>query len=95
MQPLEQKKRQKILLGILIAVAVVTVFIWYSNYQKGPAVEESTSQEESTSATEERLKEMELDFSVLNNNLFKSLKSHGALPVITGETGRENPFEPY
>jgi len=32
-------------------------------------------------------------FSVFDNDLFKSLKSHGVLPVTAGETGRANPFE--
>lgn len=100
-QPLEQKKRQGILIWILVIVAIITAIVWYTNYQKKPSIEEGLITPEEgepvagPSISEERLKEIELDFSVLDNSLFKSLKSHGALPVTAGETGRENPFEPY
>lgn len=96
-QPLKQKQRQRILLGILAIVLIITAFVWYSNYQKAPSVEELISSEKVTgpSATEEKLKAVKLDFGVLDNKLFKSLKSHGVLPVTKGETGRQNPFEPY
>lgn len=98
-QSLEQKKRQKVLLGVLIAVAIITAFIWYINFQKGFSVEEFISSGERVSPdysfTEQRLKEVKLDFSILDDALFKSLKSHGLLPVTAGETGRTNPFQSY
>lgn len=98
-QPLEQKKRQRILIYILVVVAIITAFIWYSNYQKRPVVEEFIPTEEGSaigpSFAEETIKEIRLDFSILDDSLFKSLKSHGLLPVTAGETGRENPFSPY
>lgn len=93
-QPLKQKKRQKILIYVLIVVVIITAFVWYTNYQKKPSLEEGVPAT-GLSVSEERLKEIELDFSILDSPLFKSLKSHGALPVTVGETGRENPFEPY
>ena len=95
-QPLEQKKRQKILLGILVAVIIITVAVWYSSYYEGPSVEEIVPSGQLTtgaSAIEEELKTIKLDFSVFDDDLFKSLKSHGVLPVTAGETGRINPFE--
>ena len=96
-QPLEQKKRQKIFLIILVVVVVITVVVWYLNYQKKPLSEEliSLGGLPGSSITEEKLKVIKLDFGILDNNLFKSLKPHGDLPVTSGETGRENPFEPY
>lgn len=98
-QSLEQKKRQKTLLGILIAAVIITAFVWYISFQKGPSVEEFISPEERVSPgysfTEQRLKEVKLDFGILDDALFKSLKSHGVLPVTAGETGRTNPFRPY
>lgn len=97
MQPLKQKQRQRILIGILAAVLIITAIFWYLNYKKTPSVEGLIPSEKtvSPSATEEKLKAVKLDFSVFDNKLFKSLKSHGVLPVIKGETGRQNPFEPY
>ena len=95
-QPLEQKKRQKILVGILVAVIIITVVILYSNYYKGPSVEETVAPGQLTtgfSAIDEELKTIRLDFSVFDDDLFKSLKFHGVLPVTADETGRINPFE--
>ncbi len=89
-KPLQQKKRQKILLMVLVVVAAITVFYLYSASQKGPVVEESDFL-----ITGEGLEDVKLDLSVLDDSLFKSLKSHGVLPVTVGETGLENPFLPY
>src|SRR4030042_6307767 len=95
-QPLEQKKRQKILVGILVAVVIITVVMLYSSYYKGPSVEETVAPGQLTtgsSAMEEELKTIKLDFSIFDDDLFKSLKSHGVLPVTAGEAGGTNPFE--
>lgn len=95
-QLLEQKKRQKILLGILVAAVVITAFVWYLNFQKSSSIN-GAAQSGSVSVstiTEQKLKEIKLDFSVLDDVLFKSLKSHGILPISPGETGRDNPFQP-
>lgn len=98
-QPLAQAKRQKVLIAILAAVLVITAFVWYINFQKKPLEEEYVSPEQAGTAIslplEERLKEIRLDVSALDNSLFKSLRSHGLLPVTIGEAGRENPLLPY
>lgn len=93
MQPLEQKKRQKVLLGILAVVVIITAFVWYSNYQKKPVKEGESLIGPLVSG--KYLKDVKLDLDILNDDLFKSLKSHGVLPVIPGDTGRDNPFSPY
>lgn len=96
-QTIEQKKRQKILIGILIIVIIITFFFWYSNYQKGPSYQSGSAQEGLTtiSTFEQRFKEIKLDFTILDDSLFKSLKSHGVLPVTVEEAGRKNPFVSY
>jgi len=93
-QPMEQKKRQKILLAVLVAVLIITAVFWYMAYNKKPFEEIAPSGQLpfGVSATEEKLKEIKLDISILDNDLFKSLKSHGVLPVTAGETGRLIPF---
>lgn len=94
-QPLEQKKRQKILLGTLVVVLIITAVVWYMGYNQKPFEEITTSGQlpPGFSATDEKLKELKLELNILDNDLFKSLKSHGVLPVTSGETGRVNPFE--
>jgi len=97
MELIKSKKHQNILVGILIIAIIVTIVFWYVNYQKEPFINNADNQEKSfnVSANEEMLKKITIDFNVLDNDLFKSLKSHGLLPVIAGETGRENPFISY
>ena len=96
-QPLAQLKRQKVLIIILAVVLVITAFVWYLNFQREPDVEEYIPPEGGIAPLpiEERLKEIRLDLSALDDTLFKSLRSHGLLPVIVGESGRENPLESY
>lgn len=96
-QPLVQLKRQKVLIIVLAVVLVITAFVWYLNFQREPAVEEYIPLEGGIAPLpiEERLKEIRLDLSALDDALFKSLRSHGLLPVTVGESGRENPLEPY
>lgn len=86
----KQKKRQKILL-VALAIVIVIVVIWYLVLQKEPSDDTDTLHTDK----EEVIKKVELDFSVLDDALFKSLKSHGILPVTSGDTGKVNPFETY
>ncbi len=92
-KPAEQKKRQKTLIIILIVVVIIAIIVWYLGLQEGPSIK--VPAESGVSPAEEILKEIKLDFSVFDDPLFKSLKSHGALPITVGETGRENPFSSY
>lgn len=96
-QPLAQLKRQKVLIIVLAVVLVITAFVWYSNFQREPTVEKYIPPEGGTYSlpVEERLREIRLDLSALDDALFKSLRSHGLLPVTIGESGRENPLLPY
>jgi len=98
MPGLKQKKRQQILIIVLVATIIITGVSWYlSNQEKLTGTKVVSDQEGLTgfSITEERLAEIKLDFSIFNDPLFKSLKSHGLLPVTVDEVGRENPFEAY
>jgi len=93
---MNQKKRQNLLIGILIIVAIIAIIYWYPNYKKTPLIEESKQQTTTgLLSAEEIIKEIKLDFSILDNALFESLESHGILPVTAGETGNPNPFLSY
>ncbi len=98
MSELKQKKRQKVLIIILIIAVIVTGITWYLNRPKTSPATKLISGEKGSSGfsiTEERLAEIKLDFSIFEDPLFKSLKSHGLLPVTVDQAGRENPFEAY
>lgn len=96
-QPLAQLKRQKVLIIVLAVVLVITAFVWYTNFRREPTDEKYIPPEGGIAPLpiEERLKEIRLDLSALDDALFKSLRSHGLLPVTVGESGRENPLEAY
>lgn len=91
-KPLEHKKQQKILLAALAVVIVITAFVWYSNSQKKVVIEPGPATQP---LMEVGVKNIKLDLDVLDDPVFKSLKSHGALPVTVEEAGRDNPFSPY
>lgn len=50
-----------------------------------------------TSSIEERekIREINLDLSIFDDERLKSLKSYITLPIVVGESGRENPFAPF
>jgi len=97
MAGLKQKKRQQILIIILIIAVIITAITWYLNNREQPIQTEIPGEQAVTgfSITEERVAEIKLDFSIFEDPLFKSLESHGLLPVTVDETGRENPFEAF
>lgn len=98
--PLEKRKRQKILLFVALGIVLVAVLVLYFGFWKKPAPSETTSLTPAPSGgvsavSEERLKQINLDFEFLNEKILSFLKIHGDIPVEKGETGRDNPFNPY
>lgn len=98
---LEQRKRQKILLFISLGIALGAVLVLYFGFLKKPAPSEVVSvtpigpSTGGSTVPEERLKKINLDFEFLNEKILSFLKIHGNIPVQKGETGRDNPFNPY
>ncbi len=93
----KQKKRQTILFAVLAVAVLVGVFILYSNYYENKSKTEKSQEAtaEIISGFERELGKVKLELDILDNKLFKSLKSYGVLPVTPGETGQENPFQPH
>lgn len=104
---LEQRKRQKTLLFVGLGIILVTISVLYFGFWKtAPTSEEQivpgtvgvveTTPKVST-ATEEKLKKINLDFKFLNEKIIPFLKIHGNIPVKIDKdkVGRENPFIPY
>jgi len=89
---IEQKKRQKVLIGLLVVVIIITAIVWYSSFSKRPSLEQSIG---GLSASDQTLKDAKLDLGVLDNAVFKALKSYGVLPVTVEGAGRDNPFGSY
>ncbi len=91
--PFKEKKRQKTLLVILAVVIVIAGFVLY-NSQRDTASKKVQQAASGVTQKEKELKEIKLELEVLDNKMFQYLKSFGVLPVIPGDTGRENPFQP-
>jgi len=103
---LDQKKRQKILLFVALGIFLVAVLVLYFGFWKSNpvSVEEIQNQVTGTAQTsrtsgvsEQKLKEIDLDFDFLNNKILPFLKKHGKIPVEVDKEkiGRDNPFIPY
>ena len=98
MQSAKEKKRQKILIGVLIIAVLGALIFWYAN-KTNEADDIATDGQQALNngelSVESILRNMKIDFSILDDSLFGSLESHGILPVTVTETGRTNPFESY
>lgn len=104
-KPLEQRKRQQILLIVGLAIIIIAgLVLYFGLWKRQPVSEEPpleaqplvpSYEERITLVLEEKLKKIDLDFTFLNETILPFLKIHGDLPVEKGETGRDNPFIPY
>lgn len=102
---LEQKKRQKILLFVGLGIILAIVLVLYFGFWKTTPVPESQispgtgvdTVPKTSTATEEKLQKINLDFDFLNEKIIPFLKIHGNVPVKIdkNEVGRSNPFIPY
>jgi len=84
---IKQRKKQKYLILIFIAVLLITSFVlWFGFFKK---------EETSTLTAAIAPREIKIDFEVLNNPLLKELKPFIKVFPFEGLVGRENPFLPY
>ena len=104
----QEEKKQKILTVILVTCFLVMAIVLIWNFS-GPKTSNQPAEmisetadgnfpylnKENGSLPSEGLVSTELDLKVLESAQFKNLRSHGDLPVKSGQTGRINPFLPY
>lgn len=85
---LQQEKRQKYLILILVGVILLTFFVvWRGFLFKPKAVLAPTISEPP---------EIEINFQTLKSPLLKELQPYQEIePLLEEEMGRENPFIPY
>ena len=85
---LQQKKTQRNLILVFLAVIVITALVVWQGFLK----------------EEQKLpfggllfpqKEVEIDFGVLESSSLEALESFSEIESFEGELGRENPFLPY
>jgi len=84
----QQRKKQKYLIIIVAAVFVITaVILWFGYFRKPGLVLEE--------ASVSSIKEIKIDFDVLENSFLQESEIFEKTPSFEGEIGRENPFLPY
>ena len=84
----EQKKKQKYLLGLVGLILLTVAGVLYFGFFR----EESEVVEIIPVSL---VKEIKVDYSVLENPFFEKVKSFEKIPDYEGDVGRENPFLPY
>jgi hypothetical protein len=88
----QQQPRQGILLILLIiSVGFVAGYIYYSQFAPGTVVPVSSSGGDEGI---KKYKDLDIDFKVLDNQEYKSLKIFGDAPVVPDSSGKKNFFGP-
>lgn len=91
--------RQTILLLILIIVLAVGIYVWSKagvGRQVEVATEDTTIEEIEDRITNiRRLKTINLDTSLLNDEVFRSLEDFTKGTEVIVHPGRTNPFSPF
>ncbi len=85
----QQRKKQKLLLIAVIVVLLITAVILYFGFFKKVKVTVIGA------VPENLIKEIDVDFSVLEDPFFDILVTFEPIPEYDGEIGRENPFISY
>lgn len=89
---LQEKKKQKYLIYILIAIIFAIFFTLWLGFFKKPQI---TPEELAPTEVSKSWQKIEINFKILENPLFQDLKDFEKIPNFEGEVGRENPFIPF
>lgn len=92
----EEKKKQKYLIGVAVAILLITsVILWRGYFSEVELPEKETA---STSTQPQFSIESlpQIDFNILEANILEELNTYPSIEGIDEEEiGRENPFLPY
>ena len=87
--------RKTVLNSIIALSLLVTAYVLFS-YISSSKPEEALPQEpnefEAHLAELQRLKQLDLDTTILDDSFFQGLREPRAIPPLDRETGRSNPF---
>ena len=86
--------QSKAILGFISVIGIVLGYLSYSGSDSLVIPEEPASSQKRVDSIES-LSNFKIDFSILDNQTYKSLEIFGENPVVPGITGeRKNPFLP-
>ena len=85
---IEEKKKQKYLIWIALAVILITLSVlWFGFFKSENIVDFDNNLV--------LIKEIDIDFNLLNSDTFAKFKVFNKTKVFEGSVGRSNPFLPY
>jgi len=87
--PLEERKRLRFLIPILVIVLSITIFVLWQGYFGG---EEPIIMETPTFPS---FKKVEINYQIFDDPIFDKLQPFEGVPSFEETPGRENPFLPY
>lgn len=85
-----QPNSEKLFMILILFFGLAVAFLLASSAE-APAVVETAVVREFSS----ELRSINLNFAIFDNVLFKKLKVFGLIPVVPGQTGRDDPFRPF
>lgn len=88
---LEQRKKLKKLIPILVVVILITAL----NFWRGFAPKNQPPSPPPEGGAPIETKKVEIEWATVKNKALDDLDLFPALPELTGEAGRDNPFNPY
>jgi len=96
-----QAKKQKKMIWILLGLVLAIVAVYFMYVKKIPIIPSTPTVaspvigDDLSSKIVEMLRSVNLNLPLLNDKDFKLLILPGNLPIVPGERGRTNPFEPF
>ncbi len=94
-----RKQRKLIWVLLLLVVAIIIVYFFYikkiSLLPPAPVQNAPILNDDLSSKIVQLLKPVSLDIPLLKDKKFQMLILPGDLPIVPGEKGRTNPFEPF
>ncbi len=87
-----QTANTKLFLTLIILVGFAIGYVFYS--QAGPGVDDIPAAPATGHGDVSTLKDIRLNFGVLDNPAYKALIVNGELPVSPGVTGKKDVFAP-
>ena len=86
----EEKKKQKMLIMVVIVVIIITIVVlWFG------VLKDKESPTKINIKPANLIKEINVDFNVLESGIFEEIKPFELISGVEGEKGRENPFLMY
>ncbi len=86
------RNQSRIISLLIILVGLVGGYVYYSNSYSEELFPLPVNIQKSTL---QLFKEMVIDFSILDDSVFRSLRVYGELPVTPGVSGKSDPFSPF